>query len=424
MTGSTISGLARQVHRHLVEIAVDDATGDLAIEAERHLRALAPLLPRDEREQVLGAALGAGARPRPAGAAPRRPDRHGDPRQRRYRGVGRARRPSRAGAELADGAAELLIERVIGPLGLRVDRLRPTVDARLADGSRFHAVIPPVAVDGPCLAVRRFAARGPPARRSFAAPPVAELLEELIAQRANMVVSGATSSGKTTLLNALLASVPAWRAHPHDRGRGRAPTGHSPRRPARSPTPDGRGGGRGDGARPRARRLAAPAGPSGRGRGPRGRGPRHGAGPQHRARRVADHLSRQRSRRRSCKRIEAMVLMGAPSWPPATARGARPSLDRRRDPPGLGVGTVRRVVEHVMEVAEPGGLLGPAAGHRRSGGRPARAGAGGPLMTSIAVASGTSAAATAAVVVGLLGLVVRVLGRMPARSLPGVGALR
>ena len=68
-------------------------------------------------------------------------------------------------AELADGAAELLIERIIGPLGLRVDRLRPTVDARLADGSRFHAVIPPVAIDGPCLAVRRFAARAAPAEQ-------------------------------------------------------------------------------------------------------------------------------------------------------------------------------------------------------------------------------------------------------------------
>ena len=151
--------LARQVHRHLVEVAVDDATGDLATEAERHLRALALLLPRDDREQVLGAALA-----HAQGLGPLEP-LLADPTVTEILvnagtevWVERAGQLERA-AELADGAAELLIERIIGPLGLRVDRLKPTVDARLADGSRFHAVIPPVAVDGPCLAIRRFAAR-------------------------------------------------------------------------------------------------------------------------------------------------------------------------------------------------------------------------------------------------------------------------
>ena len=57
----------------------------------------------------------------------------------------------------------MLIERIVAPLGLRIDRSSPIVDARLADGSRVHAVIPPVAVDGPCLAIRRFE----PARASL-----------------------------------------------------------------------------------------------------------------------------------------------------------------------------------------------------------------------------------------------------------------
>ena len=370
MTGSTISGLARQVHRHLVEIAVDDATGDLAIEAERHLRTLAPLLPRDEREQVLGAALA-----QAQGLGPLEP-LLADPTVTEILvnagtevWVERAGRLERV-AELADGAAELLIERIIGPLGLRVDRLRPTVDARLADGSRFHAVIPPVAIDGPCLAVRRFAARALPLSR-FAGPRVAELLEELIAHRANMVVSGATSSGKTTLLNALLASVPPGERilTIEDAAELRLATPHVVRLEARPPTVEGAGEvtvrdlvraalrlrpdrlvvGEVRGAEALDMVLALNTGHDG------SLTTCHGNGP-------AEVL----------KRIEAMVLMGAPSWPPATAEEhVRRSIDvvihlaRGRDG--------QRVVEHVMEVAEPGALPDrPLAIGDRVVGRPER----------------------------------------------------
>jgi pilus assembly protein CpaF len=111
-----------------------------------------------------------------------------------------------------------LIERILSPLGRRLDRLSPIVDARLADGSRVCAVIPPVAVDGPCLTVRRFGVR----RRGlaeFADARVGALLGDIVAARCNVLISGATSSGKTSLLNALVASTlgHADRALEHER---------------------------------------------------------------------------------------------------------------------------------------------------------------------------------------------------------------
>jgi pilus assembly protein CpaF len=99
---------------------------------------------------------------------------------------------------------ERLVERMVGPLGLRADRSSPIVDARLPDGSRVHAVVPPLAVDGPTLCIRRFAGRGV-TLDAFADPDVVELLEDAVRRRDNILISGATSSGKTTLLNALAA---------------------------------------------------------------------------------------------------------------------------------------------------------------------------------------------------------------------------
>jgi pilus assembly protein CpaF len=102
---------------------------------------------------------------------------------------------------------EHLIEKIVGPLGLHVDRASPMVDARLPDGSRVNAVVPPLAVDGPCLTIRRFSRRPLPLER-FCAPAVARLLCWAVRARLNLLVSGATSSGKTTLLNALSAEIP------------------------------------------------------------------------------------------------------------------------------------------------------------------------------------------------------------------------
>jgi pilus assembly protein CpaF len=111
-------------------------------------------------------------------------------------------------ATMSNTAVTTAIEHILRPIGRRIDRTNPTVDARLPDGSRVCAVIPPVAVDGACLTIRRFAMRPLPLA-AFATPDIVELLHELVAARCNVLVSGATSSGKTTLLNALAALVPA-----------------------------------------------------------------------------------------------------------------------------------------------------------------------------------------------------------------------
>ncbi len=101
---------------------------------------------------------------------------------------------------------ELLIERITAPLGLRVDRTAPIVDARLADGSRVNIVVPPLAIGGPAVSIRRFTARPVPLS-SFGPPTATRLLTDLMAQRASILVVGPTSSGKTTLINSLATLV-------------------------------------------------------------------------------------------------------------------------------------------------------------------------------------------------------------------------
>ena len=110
-------------------------------------------------------------------------------------------------ATMSASAVATAIEHILRPIGRRLDRSNPTVDGRLPDGSRVCAVIEPIAVDGPCLTIRRFAMRPLPLS-AFAEPAVVELLQTVIAARCNLLVSGATSSGKTTLLNTLAALVP------------------------------------------------------------------------------------------------------------------------------------------------------------------------------------------------------------------------
>ncbi len=119
--------------------------------------------------------------------------------------VERAGRLERVGS-IRPGTLLGAIEHILAPLGRRLDRTHPTVDARLDDGSRLCAVVEPVAVDGPCLNIRRFSTRPIPLG-AFASPPVAALLRDLVARRCNVLVSGPTSSGKTTLLNALASEV-------------------------------------------------------------------------------------------------------------------------------------------------------------------------------------------------------------------------
>jgi pilus assembly protein CpaF len=104
-----------------------------------------------------------------------------------------------------------IIGKIVSNVGRRVDESSPMVDARLPDGSRINAIIPPLAIDGPCLSIRKF----PPSRTSldklvgFGAltADCAVMLRAVVASRRNVIVSGGTGSGKTTMLNALSASI-------------------------------------------------------------------------------------------------------------------------------------------------------------------------------------------------------------------------
>ena len=106
-----------------------------------------------------------------------------------------------------------IAERLVAPLGRRIDLANPLVDARLPDGSRVHAVIPPVSVGGPVLTIRRFAARpldlDDLVRNATLRPEAAAYLAGAVRERRSILVSGGTSSGKTTTLNALAHAIGA-----------------------------------------------------------------------------------------------------------------------------------------------------------------------------------------------------------------------
>src|SRR5688572_31589882 len=99
------------------------------------------------------------------------------------------------------------IERILAPLGRRVDEAEPLCDARLPDGSRVNVVVAPLALDGSVLTIRRFRPRGFGPDDLVAngtwAPPLRDLLESAVRARCNVLISGGTGSGKTTTLNAL-----------------------------------------------------------------------------------------------------------------------------------------------------------------------------------------------------------------------------
>lgn len=136
-----------------------------------------------------------------------------------------------------------IVERVINPLGLRLDRSSPMVDARLADGARLHAVIAPVAIDGPCLTIRRFGTKPVPLGSFGPDEACISFLRKAIGSGANMVIAGGTGAGKTTLLNALGTFI-----HPDSRivtieetAELRLPGRHVLRLEARSPNAEGAG---------------------------------------------------------------------------------------------------------------------------------------------------------------------------------------
>lgn len=205
--GAGLDALVEQVHRQLVET---DPTGarQAAVVRER-VAALAPLLGGADRETVV-----AGVLARVEGLGPVA-DLLAEPEitEVMINGPGRVW-VERSGAVvetdvgLSASDIERLVERVLAPLGRRVDRRSPCVDARLADGSRIHVVVPPVAIDGPYVTIRRFALRRV-ALDAFTTPAVTDLVERAVRAAVNVLVSGGTGAGKTTLLNAISSLAPA-----------------------------------------------------------------------------------------------------------------------------------------------------------------------------------------------------------------------
>jgi pilus assembly protein CpaF len=105
-----------------------------------------------------------------------------------------------------------IIEKIVSTVGRRVDEMNPIVDARLQDGSRVNVIIPPLALDGPMLSIRRFPAdpllAGDLVELGTLTPEIVKILEGVVQARLNVLISGGTGAGKTTLLNVLSSFVP------------------------------------------------------------------------------------------------------------------------------------------------------------------------------------------------------------------------
>jgi len=106
-----------------------------------------------------------------------------------------------------------IIDRIVSAVGRRVDESSPMVDARLADGSRVNAIIPPLALDGPMLSIRRFAVErlgmNDLIELGTVTETAAQVLQAIVRARLNVIVSGGTGAGKTTMLNILSSFIPA-----------------------------------------------------------------------------------------------------------------------------------------------------------------------------------------------------------------------
>jgi pilus assembly protein CpaF len=111
-----------------------------------------------------------------------------------------------------DGHLMKIIDKIVYAVGRHIDESSPMVDARLADGSRVNAIIPPLAIDGPTLSIRRFAADplelNDLIEYKSLTPEIGELLKGIVQARLNIIISGGTGSGKTTLLNVLSRFIP------------------------------------------------------------------------------------------------------------------------------------------------------------------------------------------------------------------------
>ncbi len=143
-----------------------------------------------------------------------------------------------------------VVERIVGDVGRRIDESSPMVDARLPDGSRVNAIVPPLAVDGPSLTIRKFAADPFQVDDlvSFGTltHELAELLDAVVRAGLNVLVSGGTGTGKTTLLNVLSGFIPDAERIVTIENAVELQLRQAPRRPAREPATQHRGPWRGD----------------------------------------------------------------------------------------------------------------------------------------------------------------------------------
>ena len=279
---------------------------------------------------------------------------------------------------LDDHRLEHLLERILAPIGRRLDRTSPVVDARLADGSRVCAVVEPLAVDGPVLAIRRFAARIRPLEE-FTDDDGAGLCRELVDGRCNVVVSGPTSSGKTSLLAALVGLLPGDERVIVLEDTSELPVVHRHlvRLEARPPTADLPAPIGLDALVTTALRLRPDRLIVGEVRGPEVLALVQAINTGHDGSLTTCHAN---SAADTLLRLESLVLQAAPSWPMAAIREQlRRSLDVvihvRRDANGA------RAIDTIAEVVEPDGPSAhttPADGlrvlYRRRGREPSAGG--------------------------------------------------
>lgn len=210
-----VEGLRARAAREWARTGARPEPGQIASAAERELDAERAILPARERsalvQAVVDAALGLGPL-EPLFRDPEVTEVMVCGPRRAF--VERRGRIEPAPALFADDAHLLhVIDRILAPLGRRVDEATPMADARLPDGSRVNVVIPPLAVDGPALTIRRFGRDRLRAEDLVALgavePETLERLRDAVRARRNVLVSGGTGSGKTTLLAAICEAIPA-----------------------------------------------------------------------------------------------------------------------------------------------------------------------------------------------------------------------
>lgn len=208
--GPSNDTVVRQIHEALwrdVDDAVGRDTAQMLGRIDELVSTLAPLAPAERREGIV-----AEVRARIDGLGPLH-EFAADPSvtEIMVNGGGevwveRAGRLVHTGRRVEQDDVDHLLRRLAAQSGRRIDLANPSVDVRLADGSRLHGIIAPLAVDGPCITIRRFT-NARVSLDDMCEPEAAQLLRQAVVDASTIVVAGATSSGKTTLLNALADGI-------------------------------------------------------------------------------------------------------------------------------------------------------------------------------------------------------------------------